>query len=155
MILAVLASGSAVCGPWVPIIPSPATARAALPLDGHGSAGGTAPSLVVAGRKVVAAMVGRGRNNWKPRSPPTTATARKMASEIASVRRSTPSAGPSGCLHPSDPGENPLEFGILGGEVGLDLERRVQHRVGVLVGGLGPLVAGGGENVLAHDDDAE
>ena len=91
MILAVLASGSAVCGPCDAIVPSPATASAALPVVGQGSDGGVAPTLVVAGRNVVAAMMGKGRKTWKARTPPTRATARKAASAIASVRRSTPS----------------------------------------------------------------
>jgi hypothetical protein len=63
MILAVLARGSAVCGPCVPIVPSPLTDSAALPIVGQGSTGAAAPSLVVAGRKVVAAMAGNGRSN--------------------------------------------------------------------------------------------
>ena len=91
MSLAVLASGSAVCGPCDAIGPSPATVSAPLPVVGQGSDGGVAPSLVVAGRNVVAAIVGKGRKTWKARTPPTRATPRKTASAIASVRRPTPS----------------------------------------------------------------
>ena len=45
-----------------------------------------------------------------------------------------------------------LEDRVLGDEVLLELHDLVEDRIGIVVGGLGPLVGGRGEHVLADDD---
>ena len=87
MTLAVLANGSEVCGPNVPIGPSPATARAALPVVGQGSGGGIDPRRLVGGSNVVAAMLGSGRSHWKAIKPITMASARAGTTVVARFRR--------------------------------------------------------------------
>ena len=63
MIFAVLASGSATCGPKVAIVPRPSMARATLPVLGHGRTGGAEPSGAAAGCRMVAPTLGTGRNS--------------------------------------------------------------------------------------------
>jgi hypothetical protein len=59
---------------------------------GQGSAGGIAPIRLVAVRKVVAAIVGSGRDNWNAMSPAMSAAARTRARVIARIRRCCPSS---------------------------------------------------------------
>src|SRR3974390_1167956 len=51
--------------------------------------------------------------------------------------------------------QNPLDLGILGFKVTLDLERRTKNGVGVLVCRLSPHISGCTEDILADDDDAQ
>jgi len=51
--------------------------------------------------------------------------------------------------------DHAAEHFVLGEQVLLDLHGLVQHGVGVVVGGLGPLVCSGCEHVLADDDDRQ
>jgi hypothetical protein len=52
-------------------------------------------------------------------------------------------------------GQDPLDLGVLRLQMLLDVKSGVQHGIGVLIRGLGPLVGSSSENVLADDDDAQ
>jgi hypothetical protein len=51
--------------------------------------------------------------------------------------------------------QDALNLGVLSIEMMLEIEGAVDEGVGILKGGLGSLVGGGGQDVLADDDDTQ